>query len=404
MRKITAGRDVLGEFAPKFAQLNDDVLFGEVWSQESELSARDRSLITVTALMAQGLTDTSFGHHLAMAKENGMQYRTLGSDLTVSAVGLGCMGMSHAYGAPADKKEMAELLAQAVDLGYTFFDTAEVYGTPEHPHDNEELVGAALKPYRDKIVLATKFGIHFDMSSTATNKPLVPDSRPEVIRASVEASLKRLGTDHIDLYYQHRLDPKIPIEEVAGVMADLIREGKITHWGLSEATEDTIRRAHAVCPVTAIQNRYSMMARWYENLFPVLEELHIGYVAFSPLANGFLSGKYDKSSQFDAGTDYRSVMPQFQPENIDRNHDLLTLLQKLAGQNNATPAQISLAWMLCKKPYLVPIPGTRRLSRLLENAGAADVMLSAEEVSVIDEALNDMEMSEVFGGSKIVSK
>lgn len=333
-----------------------------------------------------------------------MQYRTLGSDLTVSAVGLGCMGMSHAYGAPADKKEVTELLAQAVDLGYTFFDTAEVYGTPEHPHDNEELVGTALKPYRDKIVLATKFGIHFDMSSTATNKPLVPDSRPEVIRASVEASLKRLGTDHIDLYYQHRLDPKIPIEEVAGVMADLIREGKITHWGLSEATEDTIRRAHAVCPVTAIQNRYSMMARWYEDLFPVLEELHIGYVAFSPLANGFLSGKYDKSSRFDAGTDYRSVMPQFQPENIDRNHDLLTLLQKLAGQNNATPAQISLAWMLCKKPYLVPIPGTRRLSRLLENAGAADVMLSAEEVAAIDKALDGMAMSEVFGGSKIVSK
>lgn len=333
-----------------------------------------------------------------------MQYRTLGSDLTVSAVGLGCMGMSHAYGAPADKKQMTELLAQAVDLDYTFFDTAEVYGTPEHPHDNEELVGAALKPYRDKIVLATKFGIHFDMTSNATNKPIVPDSRPEVIRTSVEASLKRLGTDHIDLYYQHRLDPKIPIEEVAGVMADLIREGKITHWGLSEATEDTIRRAHAVCPVTAIQNRYSMMARWYENLFPVLEELHIGYVAFSPLANGFLSGKYDKSSQFDAETDYRSVMPQFQPENIDRNHDLLTLLQKLAEQNNATPAQISLAWMLCKKPYIVPIPGTRRLSRLLENAGAADVMLSAEEVSDIDEALNGMEMSEVFGGSKTVNR
>lgn len=333
-----------------------------------------------------------------------MQYRTLGSDLTVSAVGLGCMGMSHAYGAPADKKQMTELLAQAVDLDYTFFDTAEVYGTPEHPHDNEELVGAALKPYRDKIVLATKFGIHFDMTSTATNKPLVPDSRPEVIRTSVEASLKRLGTDHIDLYYQHRLDPKIPIEEVAGVMADLIREGKITHWGLSEATEDTIRRAHAVCPVTAIQNRYSMMARWYENLFPVLEELHIGYVAFSPLANGFLSGKYDKSSQFDAETDYRSIMPQFQPENIDRNHDLLTLLQKLAEQNNATPAQISLAWMLCKKPYIVPIPGTRRLSRLLENAGAANVTLSAEEVSAIDEALNGMEMSEVFGGSKTVNR
>ena len=333
-----------------------------------------------------------------------MQYRTLGSDLTVSAVGLGCMGMSHAYGAPADKKEMTELLAQAVDLGYTFFDTAEVYGTPEHPNDNEELVGAALKPYRDKIVLSTKFGIHFDMTSTATNKPLVPDSRPKVIRASVEASLKRLGTDHIDLYYQHRQDPKIPIEEVAGVMVDLIREGKITHWGLSEATEDTIRRAHAVCPVTAIQNRYSMMARWYENLFPVLEELNIGYVAFSPLANGFLSGKYDKSSRFDAGTDYRSVMPQFQPENIDRNHDLLALLQKLAEQNNATPAQISLAWMLCKKPYIVPIPGTRKLSRLLENASAADVTLSAIEVSAIDKALSGMEISEVFGGSQVVSK
>ena len=333
-----------------------------------------------------------------------MQYRTLGSDLTVSAVGLGCMGMSHAYGAPADKKRMTELLAQAVDLGYTFFDTAEVYGTPDNPHDNEELVGAALKPYRDKIVLATKFGIHFDMTSNATNKPLVPDSRPKVIRTSVEASLKRLGTDHIDLYYQHRLDPKIPIEEVAGVMADLIREGKITHWGLSEATEDTIRRAHAVCPVTAIQNRYSMMARWYENLFPVLEELHIGYVAFSPLANGFLSGKYDKNSQFDAETDYRNVMPQFQPENFDRNRELLTLLQKLAEQNNATPAQISLAWILCKKPYIVPIPGTRKLSRLLENAGAADVTLSNKEVHAIDEALNGMEMSEVFGGSKIVSK
>lgn len=181
-----------------------------------------------------------------------MKYRTLDSDLTVSAVGLGCMGMSHAYGAPANKKEMTELLAQAVGMGYTFFDTAEVYGTPDNPHDNEELVGAALKPYRDKIVLTTKFGIHFDMTSTAVNKPLVPDSRPEVIRASVDASLKRLGTDHIDLYYQHRLDPKVPIEEVAGVMADLIREGKITHWGLSEATEETIRRAHAVCPVTAI--------------------------------------------------------------------------------------------------------------------------------------------------------
>lgn len=312
--------------------------------------------------------------------------------------------MSHAYGAPANKKEMTELLAQAVGMGYTFFDTAEVYGTPDNPHDNEELVGAALKPYRDKIVLATKFGIHFDMTSTAVNKPLVPDSRPEVIRASVDASLKRLGTDHIDLYYQHRLDPKVPIEEVAGVMADLIREGKITHWGLSEATEETIRRAHAVCPVTAIQNRYSMMARWYESLFPVLEELHIGYVAFSPLANGFLSGKYDKTSKFEAGTDYRSVMPQFQPDSIDQNRALLELLHRLAAEKNATPAQISLAWMLCKKPYIVPIPGTRKLNRLQENAGAADIVLSAAEVALIDEALAHMEMSHVFGGSRIVKE
>lgn len=331
-----------------------------------------------------------------------MQTRTLGKDLTVSAIGLGCMGMSHAYGAPADKKEMTELLAQAVDMGYTFFDTAEVYGTPENPHDNEELVGAALKPYRDKIVLATKFGIHFDMSSPAVNKPLVPDSRPEVIRASVEASLKRLNTDHIDLYYQHRLDPKVPIEEVARVMADLIREGKITHWGLSEANAETIRRAHAVCPVTAIQNRYSMMARWYEELFPMLEELHIGYVAFSPLANGFLSGRYDKNTRFEAGTDYRSVMPQFQPEGIDQNRALLDLLNKLAGEKNATPAQISLAWMLCKKPYIVPIPGTRKAARLQENAGAADVCLSAAEVQAIDTALGGMEMSQVFGGSRVV--
>ena len=331
-----------------------------------------------------------------------MQTRTLGKDLTVSAIGLGCMGMSHAYGAPADKKEMTELLARAVDMGYTFFDTAEVYGTPENPHDNEELVGAALKPYRDKIVLATKFGIHFDMSSPAVNKPLVPDSRPEVIRASVEASLKRLNTDHIDLYYQHRLDPKVPIEEVARVMADLIREGKITHWGLSEANAETIRRAHAVCPVTAIQNRYSMMARWYEELFPMLEELHIGYVAFSPLANGFLSGRYDKNTRFEAGTDYRSVMPQFQPEGIDQNRALLDLLNKLAGEKNATPAQISLAWMLCKKPYIVPIPGTRKAARLQENAGAADVCLSAAEVQAIDTALGGMEMSQVFGCSRVV--
>lgn len=330
-----------------------------------------------------------------------MKYRTLGKDLNVSAVGLGCMGMSHAYGAPADKKEMGELLAKAVDMGYTFFDTAEVYGTPENPHHNEELVGEALRPYRDKVVIATKFGIHFDMDSKQVNKLLVPDSRPEVIRASAESSLKRLGTDHIDLYYQHRVDPDVPIEEVAGVMQELIQKGKITHWGLSEADETTIRRAHAVCPVTAIQNRYSMMARWYEMLFPVLEELHIGFVAFSPLANGFLSAKYGKDSRFEAGTDYRSVMPQFTPEAVEQNEKLLELLKTVAEGKNATPGQISLAWMLCKKPYLVPIPGTRKADRLKENAGAAEIELTAEEIAVLDKQLDNMEMSDVYGGTRV---
>lgn len=333
-----------------------------------------------------------------------MEYRTLGENLTVSAVGLGCMGMSHAYGAPADKKEMTELLAQAVDMGYTFFDTAEVYGTADNPHDNEELVGSALKPFRDRVVIATKFGIHFDMTSPEVNKPLIPDSRPEVIRASVEASLARLGTDHIDLYYQHRTDPNVPIEEVAGVMADLIREGKITHWGLSEATEETIRRAHAVCPVTAIQNRYSMMARWYEELFPVLEELNIGFVAFSPMANGLLTGAYNKDSRFDPKLDYRSNMPQFTAEAMEQNQKLMALLQDMAREKGATPAQLSMAWMLCKKPWIVPIPGTRKLERLRENAGAADVVLTPSEVSALDDALDTIPMSEVFGGSRIVKK
>ena len=286
-------------------------------------------------------------------------------------------------------------------MGYTFFDTAEVYGTPEDPHQNEVLVGKALKVNRDKVVIATKFGIHFDIESTAVNKPLVPDSRPEIIRASVEASLKRLDINYIDLYYQHRIDPNIPIEEVAGVMAELIQEGKITHWGLSEADEDTIRHAHAVCPVTAIQNRYSMMARWHESLFPVLEELGIGYVAFSPLANGFLSAKYNRNSQFDGVSDYRSMMPQFTSDGVDQNRELLALLQQIAEEKEATPAQISLAWMLCKKPYLVPIPGSRKVERMQENAGAADVVLTAEEVKSLDDALNAMQMSDVFGGSGI---
>ena len=247
-----------------------------------------------------------------------MRKRMLGKGLEVSAVGLGCMGFSHAYGAPSEKNEAIYSIQKAVDMGYTFFDTAEVYGTAENPHENEELVGEALKSCRDKVAIATKFGIHFDMESSEVNKPLLPDSRPEAIRASVEASLKRLGTNYIDLYYQHRPDPKVPIEEVAGVMSELMQEGKITHWGLSEADETMIRRAHKVCPVTAIQNRYSMMARWYEELFPTLEELGISYVAFSPLANGLLSDRYDKKSKFDATLDYRSVMPQFTADAMER--------------------------------------------------------------------------------------
>lgn len=330
-----------------------------------------------------------------------MKHRTLGKDLKVSAIGLGCMGLSHAYGAPTENGQAIRLIRQAADMGYTFFDTAEVYGTFEKPHQNELLVGAALKGIRDKVVIATKFGIRFDMSSPAVNKPLVPDARPEVIRASVEGSLKRLSTDYIDLYYLHRIDPKVPVEEVAGVMSELIKEGKITHWGLSEADGENIRRAHAVCPVTAVQNRYSMMARWNEALFPVLEELNIGFAAFSPLANGFLSARYGKGEKFDAEYDYRSMMPQFADDGIDKNQELLNLLYGMAKEKEATPAQIALAWMLCKKPYIVPIPGTRKAERLKENAGAAEVELTDGELEALDRELNTMSMSEVFGGSKI---
>lgn len=331
-----------------------------------------------------------------------MNYRNLGNrGLRVSAIGLGCMGMSHAYGAPADHREMAELLAKAMDMGYDFFDTAEVYGTPDNPHDNEELLGSALKPYRNRVVIATKFGLRFDLESGRIPYPLIPDSRPETIRKSVEGSLRRLQTDHIDLYYQHRPDPDVPVEEVAGVVQNLIKEGKVLYWGLSEASEEDICRANAVCPLTAVQDRYSMMARWHEALFPVLEELGIGLVAFSPLANGLLSDRYNAASHFEAGTDYRAGMPQFQPDSYDKNHDLLQLIRRIAAEKNTTPAQISLAWMLCKKPWIVPIPGTRKLDRLQENAGATDVMLTNAEVKQIDKALDAMPMSDVFGGTKI---
>lgn len=333
-----------------------------------------------------------------------MKTRILGKDLEVSAVGLGCMGMSHAYGPASDKKEMTELLSKAVDKGYTFFDTAEVYGTPENPHDNEELLGGALKPYRNRIVLASKCGIRFNEDSTEVNKPLIPDGRPETIKKSVEGSLKRLQTDHLDLYYIHRIDRNVPIEETAGAMKELIGAGKITHWGISEADEATLRKAHAVCPVTAVQNRYSMMYRDYEALFPVLEELQIGFVAFSPLANGFLSAKYNKDSRFDAGTDYRGVMPQFSPEGMDKNKEMIGYLTEMANRKNATPAQISLAWMLAKKPWIVPIPGTRKYGRLVENAQAADVELTEQEVQDLDRMLDTVPMSEVFGGSRISDK
>ena len=331
-----------------------------------------------------------------------MEYRKLGQHgPRVSAVGLGCMGMSHAYGAPADRKQMTEFLAQAVDMGYTFFDTAEVYGTPDRPHDNEELLGEALRPYRDRVVIATKFGIRFDTESGITPYPLTTDSRPETIRRSIEGSLRRLHTDHIDLYWQHRVDSHVPVEDVAGTVQKLMREGKVLHWGISEATEIVVRRAHAVCPLTAVQNRYSMMARWHEALFPVLEELGIGFVAFSPLANGLLSDRYTAASRFDPSTDYRAAMPQFREESFEKNRELLSLLRRLAAEKGSTPAQISLAWMLCKRPWIVPIPGTRRADRLRENAGATGIRLSEEELREIDRMLDTMPMSGVFGGTAV---
>lgn len=311
------------------------------------------------------------------------------------------MGMSHAYGAPADKHEMAELLADAVEMGYTFFDTAEIYGTPDRPHDNEELLGMALRPFRDRIVIATKFGLTFDRPEAAGPHALIPDSRPDTIRRSVEESLRRLQTDRIDLYYQHRIDPQMAPEEVAAVMANLIREGKILHWGISEATEEYLRRAHKVCPVTAVQNRYSMMARQHEVLFPVLEELGIGFVAFSPLANGLLTEYYTAETRFDSQTDYRASMPQFREESFKKNRSLFALIDRLADEYHATPSQIAMAWMMNKKKWIVPIPGTRCLCRLKENAGAADICLTKEALQHIDKELDSMEMSDVFGGSPI---
>ena len=307
-----------------------------------------------------------------------MQKRKLGNNnLEVSAIGLGCMGMSSAYGEIPDKKEMISLLRSAVDRGVTFFDTAEMYG----PYTNEELLGFALAPYRDRVVIATKFGIKLQDGKQ------VQDCRPEQIRQSVEGSLKRLNTEIIDLYYQHRVDTTVPIEEVAGTIKDLIQEGKIKHWGISEAGVKTIRRAHAVQPVTAIQSEYSLWwRRPEEELLPTLEELGIGFVPFSPLGKGFLTGRFNKESKFDS-SDFRSIVPRFTPEALEANQALVDLLKKVAEQKKATPAQIALAWILAQKRWIVPIPGTTKLNRLEENIGAANITLTSEELSDINSAL-----------------
>jgi aryl-alcohol dehydrogenase-like predicted oxidoreductase len=328
-----------------------------------------------------------------------LKKRILGKDLEVSAMGLGCMGFTHAYGTAMNEEEAKDAIRKAYDMGYTFFDTAECYIGERKDGSiafNEDLVGEAIKPFRDKVVLATKFGVHHSPEGK-----LITDSSPETIRKSIEGSLKRLQTDHVDLYYQHRMDPKVEPEVVAGVMKELMEEGKITHWGISEVSEDYLRRAHAICPVTCIQNRLSMMARWHESLYPVLEELGIGYVAFSPLANGFLTGAQAKGQTFEKG-DFRANMPQYKDDAIDANQALIDLINTLAAEKNATPAQISLAWMINKKPYIVPIPGSRKVSRLQENAGAADIEFTPEEVRAIDQALDAMEMSAVFGGNQII--
>ena len=306
-----------------------------------------------------------------------MQKRKLGkSGLEVSALGLGCMGMSFAYGTPPDRKEMVKLLHQAVDLGVTFFDTAEAYG----PFANEELLGEALAPYRKQVVIATKFGFPGGLSAQGL------DSRPENIRNVTEAALKRLRTDVIDLLYQHRVDPKVPIEDVAGTVKDLIRAGKVRHFGMSEAGVATIRRAHAVQPVTALQSEYSLWWREPEHeMLPALEELGIGFVPFSPLGRGFLTGKMDSSTTFDS-KDFRSSLPRFTPEALKANLALVDILARIAAAKHATPAQIALAWILARKPWIVPIPGTTKLTRLKENLGALAIQLSASDLAEIDGA------------------
>jgi aryl-alcohol dehydrogenase-like predicted oxidoreductase len=311
-----------------------------------------------------------------------MQKRKLGkSGLEVSALGLGCMGMSFSYGPPKDKQEMTTLLRAAVDRGITFFDTAEVYG----PFTNEELVGEALVPFRKQLVIATKFG--FDLGGS-DNRPGAAglNSKPEHIKQAVEGSLKRLRIETIDLLYQHRVDPDVPIEDVAGAVKDLIQQGKVKHFGLSEAGVQTIRRAHAVQPVTALQSEYSLWTRTPEKeVIPTLEELGIGLVPYSPLGKGFLTGKIDESAKFDS-SDFRSTLPRFTPEALKANHALIDLLTSMGERKRATPAQIALAWLLAKKPWIVPIPGTTKLHRLDENIGAVSVELTPDDLRDINDA------------------
>jgi len=309
-----------------------------------------------------------------------MQKRTLGKNLEVSPLGLGCMGMSFSYGAPKDTNEMIALIRTAVDRGITFFDTAEIYG----PFTNEELLGEALAPVRDQVVIATKFGFNAGGDSKPGAQSL--NSRPEHIKKVADASLKRLRTEVIDLYYQHRVDPDVPIEDVAGAVKDLIHAGKVRHFGLSEPGVETIRRAHRVQPVTAVQNEYSL---WWrkpeEQVIPTLEELGIGLVPYSPLGKGFLTGKIDQSTPL-ASDDFRSTLPRFQPEAMKANQAVVDLLNAIAERKNATPAQIALAWLLAQKPWIVPIPGTTKLARLEENIGAAAIEFTAGDLSEIDDA------------------
>lgn len=309
--------------------------------------------------------------------------RKLGQGLEVSEIGLGCMGMSFGYGEVHDLKPMTELMHKAIDLGITFFDTAEIYG----PYINEELVGQALKPFKNKVVIATKFG--FDIQD---GKSIGLNSRPEQIRKVAEASLKRLQVDAIDLFYQHRVDPQVPIEDVAGTIKDLIQEGKVKHFGLSEVGVEMLRRAHAVQPVTALQSEYSLFWREPEQqILPVLEELGIGFVPFSPLGKGFLTGKIDTSTSF-SQNDFRSTVPRFSEGNLKKNLSLVEVVKQFALEKNCEPSQIALAWVLAQKPWIVPIPGTTKINRLQENAGAVNVSLSPEDLLRINEAISQIEI------------